>query len=80
NEEGKTVEIEVTNKKIRGSVELVKVDSETGRPLQGADFELWNGEKLVGIFTTDENGKIVVENLEAGNYYWVGATRFLISV
>ena len=70
-EEGKTVEIQVTNKKIKGSVELLKIDAETGRPLQGADFELWNGEKLVGIFTTDENGKIVVENLEAGNYYWV---------
>ena len=70
-ENGKTIELEVTNKKIRGSVELLKVDSETGRPLEGAEFELWNGEKLVGIFTTDENGKIVVEDLEAGNYYWV---------
>lgn len=69
-ENGKTIELEVTNKKIKGSVELLKIDGETDRPLQGADFELWNGEKLVGIFTTDENGKIVVENLEAGNYYW----------
>ncbi|MCR1953101.1 SpaA isopeptide-forming pilin-related protein [Clostridium sp. DSM 100503] len=70
-EEGKTVELQVTNKKIRGSVKLVKVDAETGRPLEGADFELWNGEKLVGIYTTDKKGEIVVENLEAGNYYWV---------
>ena len=59
-ENGKTIELKVTNKKIRGTVELLKVDAETGRPLQGAEFELWNGEKLVGIFTTDENGKIVV--------------------
>ncbi len=70
-EEGKTVELQVTNKKIRGSVKLVKVDAETGRLLEGADFELWNGEKLVGIYTTDKKGEIVVENLEAGNYYWV---------
>ena len=70
-ENGKTVEVEMINKKIRGSVELVKVDKETQRPLEGAEFELWNGEKLVGTYTTDVNGKIVVENLEAGQYYWM---------
>ena len=69
-ENGKTIELTVTNKKIRGSVELLKVDEDTNRPLEGAEFELWNGEKLVGIYTTDKDGKIVVEGLEAGNYYW----------
>lgn len=70
-EDGKTVELNVTNKKIRGSVELVKVDQDTNRPLEGAEFELWNGEKLVVTYTTDKDGKIVVENLEAGQYYWM---------
>ena len=70
-EDGKTVELNVTNKKIRGSVELLKVDKDTQRPLEGAEFELYNGEKLVGTYTTDANGKIVVENLEAGHYYWM---------
>lgn len=70
-EDGKTVELNVTNKKIRGSVELVKVDKDTQRPLEGAKFELWCGEKLVGTYTTDANGKIVVGNLEAGQYYWM---------
>ncbi|WP_133016466.1 SpaA isopeptide-forming pilin-related protein [Clostridium cuniculi] len=69
-ENGKTIELTVTNKKIRGSVELLKVDEDTNRLLEGAEFELWNGEKLVGIYTTDKDGKIVVEDLEAGNYYW----------
>ena len=69
-ENGKTIELTVTNKKIRGSVELLKVDEDTNRPLEGAEFELYNGEKLVGIYTTDKDGKIVVEGLEAGNYYW----------
>ncbi|CAM2078027.1 MAG: SpaA isopeptide-forming pilin-related protein [uncultured Clostridium sp.] len=69
-ENGKTIELTVTNKKIRGSVELLKVDEDTNRPLEGAEFELWNGEKLVDIYVTDKDGKIVVEDLEAGNYYW----------
>ncbi|WP_338631857.1 SpaA isopeptide-forming pilin-related protein [Clostridium baratii] len=69
-ENGKTIELNVTNKKIRGSVELVKVDEDTRRPLEGAEFELWNGEKLIGTYTTDKDGKIVVENLEAGQYYF----------
>ena len=69
-ENGKTIELKVTNKKIRGSVELLKVDENTNRPLEGAEFELYNGENLVGIYTTDKDGKIVVEGLEAGNYYW----------
>ena len=69
-EDGKTIEIKVTNKKIKGSVELIKIDSDTKRPLQGAKFELWNEEKLIGEFITNEKGKIVVENLEAGNYLW----------
>ncbi|MDM0612991.1 SpaA isopeptide-forming pilin-related protein, partial [Clostridium perfringens] len=57
-------------RKIRGTAELIKIDAETKRPLEGAKFELWNGDKLIGTYTTDKDGKIVVENLEAGNYYW----------
>ena len=70
-ENGKTVELEMINKKIRGSVELLKVDKDTNRPLEGAEFELWCGEKLVGTYTTDKDGKIIVENLEAGQYYFM---------
>lgn len=62
-ENGKTIELTVTNKKIRGSVELLKVDEDTNRPLKGVEFELWSGEKLVDIYTTNEDGKILVENL-----------------
>lgn len=69
-ENGKTIELIVTNKKIRGSVELLKVDEDTNRALEGVEFELWNGERLVDIYTTNEDGKILVENLEAGNYYF----------
>ncbi|BDU83441.1 hypothetical protein SNUCP2_31110 [Clostridium perfringens A] len=78
-ENGQVVKLEMENKKIRANVELIKIDTDTKRPLKDADFELWNGEKLVGTYTTNQYGKILVENLEAGNYYWKGATRFLIS-
>ncbi len=70
NEEGQVVEIEVENKKIYGEVELIKKDAETGRVLEGVEFELYNGNTLVGIYKTDKNGKIKVIKLEAGNYYF----------
>ncbi|AWS24106.1 SpaA isopeptide-forming pilin-related protein [Clostridium perfringens] len=69
-ENGQVVKLEMENKKIRANVELIKIDAYTKRPLEGAEFELWNGEKLVGEYTTNKDGKISLENLEAGNYYW----------
>ncbi|HAT4273397.1 TPA: Cys-Gln thioester bond-forming surface protein [Clostridium perfringens] len=69
-ENGQVVKLEMENKKIRANVELIKIDADTKRPLEGGVFELWNGEKLVGEYTTNKDGKISLENLEAGNYYW----------
>ncbi|EHK2348627.1 Cys-Gln thioester bond-forming surface protein [Clostridium perfringens] len=70
-ENGKTIKLQMTNKKIRGSVELFKFDKDTNRPLEGVKFDLLNGDKKVGTYTTDNTGKITVNNLEAGNYIWV---------
>ncbi|PWX12631.1 SpaA isopeptide-forming pilin-related protein [Clostridium perfringens] len=70
-ENGKTIKLQMTNKKIRGSVELFKFDKDTNRPLAGVKFDLLNGDKKVGTYTTDNTGKITVNNLEAGNYTWV---------
>ena len=70
-ENGQVVKLEMENKKIRANTELIKIDADTQRPLKDAEFELWNGEKLVGNYTTSKDGKILVENLEAGNYHWV---------
>ena len=69
-ENGQVVKLEMENKKIRANAELIKIDADTQRPLEGAEFELWNGEKFVGEYTTNKDGKISLENLEAGNYYW----------
>ena len=67
-ENGQVVKLEMENKKIRANVELIKIDADTKRPLEGGVFELWNGEKLVGEYTTNKDGKISLEGLEAGNY------------
>ncbi|MCR6516066.1 SpaA isopeptide-forming pilin-related protein [Clostridium sp. LY3-2] len=58
----------------KASVEFKKVDSEDNNiPLEGAEFELYkkvNSEyvKLDGIYTSDSKGKIVINNLDAGDY------------
>lgn len=45
-ENGQVVKLEMENKKIRADVELIKIDADTKRPLEGAEFELLNGENL----------------------------------
>lgn len=69
-----------TNSKIYG-VQIIKKDSQTGLPLQGATFEIWNigassstsvsggspAGQLIGSYTTDINGIITVA-LEDGVY------------
>ncbi|WP_439444146.1 MSCRAMM family protein [Listeria aquatica] len=56
-----------------GSVELTKTDNETNANLQGAVFDLQNdsGERLQQGLTTDQNGKIKVDELAPGNYQFV---------
>ena len=60
----------------RGQAVLEKLDKETNEPLQGAVFELYKvaaegDDTLVGSFTTGEDGKIRVEGLTEGSYYWL---------
>lgn len=50
---------------------IIKKDKETGENLQGVEFQVLDENKNV-IYTnlrTDENGKIIVENLIPGKYY-----------
>ncbi|BDU86857.1 SpaA isopeptide-forming pilin-related protein [Clostridium perfringens] len=70
-ENGQNIKLEMTNKKIRGSVEVFKFDKDTNRPLEGVKFDLFNEDKKIGTYITDKNGKITVSNLEAGKYTWV---------
>lgn len=56
-----------------GSVELIKVDSsDNEKVLEGAKFYLLDSNKeFMSEHVTDKNGKIKVENLEAGDYYFI---------
>ncbi|GAF21647.1 collagen adhesion protein [Bacillus sp. JCM 19047] len=55
-----------------GAVELTKVD-EKGETLEGAVFTLYDSEdnELQTGLTTDEEGKLVVNDLSPGSYYFV---------
>ena len=85
-EENQTVTIEnektpVQPEEPEPKVELTKIDSkEHDEVLEGAHFELYQvveGEDIQimndkeSVFTTDKNGKIIVENLTEGQYYFI---------
>ena len=58
------------------SLEIVKIDSVTGDPLKGADVQIWyasnktetGGLRDLGTYYTDENGVILLEDVEDGWY------------
>ena len=56
--------------KLYGTIEL-KLDKDTKKPLEGIKFELYDSKNtLINTYKTNENGKIIIENLnENKNYY-----------
>ncbi|MFC0299701.1 SpaA isopeptide-forming pilin-related protein [Virgibacillus soli] len=68
-----TLTVTKENERTTGSVSLIKVDDETGETLTGAIFALQDreGNTLLEELTTDENGKIFVDDLKPGNYQFV---------
>ena len=61
----------MTNEKFKGDLEFTKVDLSTGDPLPNTLIEVYNAETEELIFSgrTDENGKIIIKDLEYGKYY-----------
>lgn len=66
---GKTTTVEWKNTAL-GTLRIIKVDADTGKPLYGATFLLYdNRNNLLGEYTTDQNGLIVFgTSLQAGKY------------
>ena len=66
----------IKNERKQGKVILTKYScnasgEETENTLEGAKFELYKSDgELVGEYTTDGNGQIVVENLDWDSYYF----------
>ena len=72
-EENHTTTIELTNL-IKPTLKILKVDSITGNPLQGAKFQIWraSGETQtgeyndLGVFHSNEAGEVVLEHTDPG--------------
>lgn len=68
--ENEITSITFTNEKIKGHVEITKVDSKTKETLEGATFGIYNENDVqVGTLKTDETGKATSELLPYGKYY-----------
>ncbi|WP_425332959.1 SpaA isopeptide-forming pilin-related protein [Bacillus nitratireducens] len=60
---------EVTNEKIAGQFEIVKVDAnDKEKVLSGAEFTVYKGGKKVAELKTDESGKVMSPKLPLGEY------------
>lgn len=68
-ENGQTVEIEVENDPIRGSLEIVKTDAHDNIPLMGAGFRLYDstGAQIAEDYT-DAQGRLSFTDLPLGAY------------
>ena len=65
-----TITLEIANDPIKGKVEILKTDSETGKVLSGVVFGIYDEDnKLIHEITTDEDGYVISPALLYGNYY-----------
>lgn len=67
----KVIEITLENEHKKGNLQIQKVDKDNNNiAIGGIQFELYSKEfnQIVGTYTTDENGKINIENLRTGEY------------
>ena len=54
------------------SVKIIKTDVETGKKLKGVEFSLYNSDgEIIGAYTTNRKGEIIVDDLPYGNYYFI---------
>lgn len=77
-EQNKITEVTVTNKKIKGEIEITKISADNneltnetkGTLLEGAVFEIYTeNDVLVDTLTTGQDGKCTSKLLEYGTYY-----------
>lgn len=65
-----THELEITNKRKKGSLEVTKVDKDDNSiKIKGVEFELLNDKgEIVEKVVTDEEGKAIINNIDIGEY------------
>lgn len=59
----------ITNEKIFGKLQLIKIGNDGEKPLEGAEFEIYDSNKtVVAKLTTDKDGKAISPDLAKGTY------------
>ncbi len=64
-------DIEITNEHKKGDLTVYKVDKDNNKiALAGVEFNLFSDEyqRVIGTYTTNENGEFTVRNLRTGSY------------
>ena len=64
-----TITLNLSNNWIRGQVEALKTDTETGQALEGAVFGIYSSDELMEEITTDNNGYAISNPIIYGEYY-----------
>lgn len=60
------------NQLSKSSVEIIKTDANTGKKLKNVEFTLYNDkDEKIGVYRTNRQGKIVVDQLPYGKYYFI---------
>ncbi len=64
------IELIIENEKIKGDLEFTKVDYSSNKPLEGVLIEIYKEDNtLVYSGRTNKKGKIILNDLEYGEYY-----------
>lgn len=67
--DGAVIEVDLTNKRIHGNVQLTKVDKDyPDHHLSSAVFEVYSGDTLLGTMEELSDGVYQMDNLEYGEY------------
>ena len=91
NQNGQILRVTRENKLITGSIEILKVDADTKKPLAGVVYRLFDADgNKIADGTTDANGKLTFDNLKPGSYtyqeisasegYVVDDTKYQITI
>jgi len=69
---GEIVKAEMKNKPITSTIEITKIDISTSEPLPNTLIEVYNDkDELIYSGRTNEEGKIIIEELRYGKYYFI---------
>lgn len=68
---GEIINLVMENRKVKGKLEIIKIDANSSKRLQGAEFGIYDKDKkLIEVITTDENGSATSSELDYGQYYY----------